>query len=239
MTHKYSGTGPKCLICDYPEIAHSDKAVCEACGLESECEFYPNEKHPRRMLLCLSCFERERKVMTAYGNSSRAPQAPAEAVIPYQVRTAGEYFNANIPAVVDITKAVAEDESVDNKSFEVGKRVKAHVQHLAKSLFELDKERAAIANEMRETQVYYNHLMKELSAEKQAELGAVDITYRQEKPPKAIKAPSVKKFDRGALKDACSKHNIPEYMLQSIVQSRKVTIEEAVKVYHEILSKAN
>lgn len=236
MKHKYSGSGPKCLICDYPEIAHTDKATCEACGLEGECEFYPNEKDPRRMLLCMTDFERDRKLMTAYGNSTRAPQAPAEIVLPYQVRTAGEYFNANIPAVVDITKAVAEDESVSNKSYEVAKRVKAHVQQLAKSLFELDKERASIANEMRETQVYYNHLMKELSVEKQTELGSVDITYKQEKAPKVVKVPSVKKFDKNALKEACSKHNIPEYMLQSIVTGRKVTIEEAVKVYFEVMS---
>ncbi len=234
-----NGEVSKCLICSYDEVSHGNKATCEACGLEGECDFLPDEKHPKKMLLCLTCFERDRKAMAVYNARVQSVPVRENIVSVYQVRTSGEYFNANIPAIVDIQKAIEADDKIENKKYEEAKQVKDRLTHLTKSLFEMDAQRSTLANEQRETQVYLHHLMKDLSEEKQHELGLKDITYTQTKSPKKVSAPKVKSFDKVALKDASVKHNIPEYMLQSIVTSRKVSIEEAIKVYHQVMAKSN
>jgi hypothetical protein len=243
MRHSFrpgmSKTGP-CLICGYDGVSHTDTAVCEACGLNGDCDLWPDDRNPRKMLLCAECYMRESKLATVVRVKSAEPVVDSVTSV-FQVNTPGDYFNSNIPAVVDIQKAIAADDTIPDgtKKYEEGKRVKAHLQHLAKVLFELDTEKARVGNEQRDTRVYLNHLMKDLSAEKQHELGLADINYKQQTPKKTKqpKAPTVKSFDKVKLKEVAAQFGIEEHILQTIVTARKVSVEEAAKIAIAIQSK--
>jgi rhodanese-related sulfurtransferase len=241
MKHSFHGGSldkEHCLECGYTQVSHTKDAICEACGLTSEAEFYPDTKHPRKMLLCLTCYEREKmtmKVVTGKTNPTEQVEQIGDRFhqSAFQVRTPSEYFNANIPAIMDIRKAIEADDTIpaNMKRYEEAKQVKIRLNHLKHSLLELDKQRSTLDNEQRETRVFLNHLMKELSEEKQKELGLQYPDYKQEKAPKKVTVPSVKKFDKNAIKAAALANGIPEHILQGVVVAKKCSIEQAVKEY--------
>lgn len=234
MRHSFhiSALSKVCPICGYDEISHTANAVCEACGLTAECDLFPNDKHPRKMLLCSECYSREIKLTP--------PNKPNVITSPIQIKTPGDYFNAEIPSIMKLKEVIDADSTIENKTYALALQVKDRLKQLSISLFDLDKQRATLANEQRDTLVYLNHLQKDLSAEKQRELGLKDLTYRkEEKAPKKITAPTIKKFDKVELKKLAGQHNIPEYVLQGIVTARKVTLIEAVKIYIELSTKVD
>jgi len=232
MKHSFNsafGNTEQCIICGYNEKSHGKQAVCEACGIEQECELFPDTKHPKKMLLCEGCKNKELAAAVKATNDRIAAQKAHESV-----RTSGEYFNANIPAIIEIKQKIDSDNSIaeNQKVGELAKSIKDRLAHLKNVLFEKRNEVSALENEQRESLIYMNHLMKQLSEEKQKELGLKDINYKPGSGKDAKpKAPSLKKFDKEELRKVANIFNIDMAVLQTIVVQKKCTVEEAAKLY--------
>ena len=228
MEHKFLASFGKpatCAHCGYEEISHDDRAVCESCGKETTCELFPDLKHPKKMLLCPSCKQKE---------YDAAARATAERVASHEViKTPGDYFNADIAAIKDIKESIEADPTVENKAYKVGEAVKLRLNHIKSILIERRNEVSALEREQRETQIFLNHHMKLLSEAQQAQLGLLDIKYKPSiggvsKAPK--KAPSVKKFDKSELVKYANMYNLDVTVLQMVVTRRQVSVEQAAKI---------
>lgn len=236
MKHGFQGSYGDtsiCIVCGYTEISHGKEATCEACGTITVCEFFPDTKHPKKMLLCEPCIQKEytvaREVTQARVNSYEV------------VRTPGDYFNANISAIKEIKEAIEADPSIEHKSFAVAEAIKLRLNHLKKTLIEKRNEISTLENEQRESQIFLNHHMKQLSDDEQKRLGLLDITYKPSlsniKVPR--KAPATKKFDKDELRRVANSFNIDITVLQMIVTRRQVSIEEAAKIYIQASNKVD
>lgn len=228
MNHKFQGAYENreiCVICGYDDISHADHAQCEECGKVAKCDLFPDVKHPKKMLICPEC--RQKFYETAKAETDKR-------VLSYEVvKTSGDYFNSNIPAILEIKQAIEADASKPNKPYEIAEAIKLRLNHIKTTLIEKRNEVSTLENEQRETQIFLNHHMKLLSAEQQKQLGLLDITYKPSvtvsKGPK--KAPTVKKFDKEELRKVANSFNIDITVLQMIVTRRQVTVEEAAKIY--------
>lgn len=217
-----------CVVCAYPEISHKDKAQCEACGLEANCELFPDTKHPKKMLLCAGCVQAELDTAVRVGKERELSHKVIE--------TPQQYFNANIPALVEMRQAIDNNPQIseDKRVSEFAKQVKARLTHLQNVLIEHTKCVTETRHEIDESKIFLNHLMKEISADVQKELGLVDISYKPTGAKKTSpKVPSVKKFDKNALREVCQKFNIAgaEPIVQNIVVARKISYEAAAQLY--------
>ena len=233
MKHSFTpklGDNDTCAACHYERVAHTNQATCEACGSITVCEFFPDLKNPKKMLLCEPCTQKE------YAVAVRQTQERVKAH--EQVKSNQDYFNANIPAIVSIREAIERDPSIENKKVAEIVAVRDRMVWLKDKLFALSKETSAISHEQRESQIYLNHLVKDLSEEKQRELGLLDIKYKQ--PEGKIKSPKVtapKKVNVIEVRKYAASFNIPEFVLLNIVRIRKVSPEEAAKIYIQMNNK--
>jgi hypothetical protein len=217
-----------CARCGYNEIAHGPLATCEACGVEENCEFLGKLDNPKKMLLCAKCTKAEMDL---------AVRQTAERVKAHEaIKSSADYFNANIPAIMDIVKVINDDETITNKPNAIAVAVKDRLVWLQSTILSKSKELSILDHEKRETLVYLNHMLKDISEAKQVELGLKDITYKQpdkKAATKKNKAPSVKGrgFDKTELRRVANMFHIPEEVLQAIVVRKQLTIEAAAKLY--------
>lgn len=220
-----------CARCGYAELSHGDSAVCEACGAETKCELYPNLTHPKKMLLCSACIKKEYEL---------AKKLTDERVAAHQeIKSSSDYFNANIPAIMELKQTIDNDPNIQNKTEAIATAVKNRLTHLQETLLSKHKEVTELEHEKRETLVYLNHMQSQLSAEAQQRLGLLNLTYKPVvKTPKKATAPSTKKYDKTELKKVALMYGIDEVLLQTIVVRKQMTIEEAAKSYIKANNKA-
>ena len=240
MKHHYSpsvadstdSNGPICVHCGYAESAHTDKATCEACGTVCECGFFPDHKHPKKMLICYPCYDKEMKAAVAATNARVAsyPSSPAK-----------YFIDTETPTIKSIVDSVNQDPNVldEDKVETICSTIKERILSYQKNIISLNesvRENQRLANEAR---VYLNHKMKEVSEEAQKRLGLTNINYKPEKPPSSTKTKSVstKKVDMEQLKRAAAQYNIPIDALRIIVVARGVTIHDAVQIYLKLNEK--
>lgn len=236
MRHQYSGLANSaeaiCNVCGYTLVSHSSKAVCEVCGGEAFCDLFPDHKHPKKILICGACYVKELKAATE-ASKEREARAKME-----NIKTPGDYFVADTPSIKEINDMVNADESVNNKAEKVCEIIKERIVNCQKNILELNQQTRERQKEQNEFQIYLNHKMKEISAEKQKELGLLNIDYKPEKPKKTpTRAPSTKKVDLQKMKEYAASFNIPLEALRIIVVSRSVSIEEAAKIYLKMSNK--
>lgn len=220
-----------CARCGYAEIAHTESATCEACGAETKCELYPNLTHPKKMLLCSSCIKKEYELAKQ--------QTDARVKAHEEIKSSSDYFNANIPAIVDLKQTIENDPNIVNKAEAIAVAVKNRLTHLQETLLSKHKEVTELEHEKRETLVYLNHMQSVLSAEAQQRLGLTNLTYKPVvKAPKKVSAPSTKKYDKTELKKVALMYGIDEVLLQTIVVRKQMSIEDAAKSYIRANNKA-
>src|SRR5262245_57121828 len=196
MKHHYSPSvanenEPVCVHCGYAEISHTNQATCEACGSVCECGFFPDHKHPKKMLICYSCYDKEMKVAVAATNARSAAS---------NVTSPAKYFiDTETPTIKSIVDSVNQDPNIadEDKVETICSTIKERILSYQKNIISLNesvRENQRLENEAR---VYLNHKMKEVSEEAQRRLGLTNINYKPEKPPSATKTKSVstKKVD--------------------------------------------
>jgi len=219
----------ECLICGYPEIAHTDKAVCESCGSEVLCDLFPDTKHPKKMLLCAECISKEIKIAVET-SKARIAQQTAE-----NIKSAGDYFVGDIPSIKEVSDTVNADEAIpaNNKGYEICKIIKERIINFDKNILQLNQQARETQKQRNEFQIYLNHKMKEISEEKQKELGLNPISYKSPSAPKKARTPSIssKRVNIDELKKIANSFNIPWEALRTIMVARQVSAEEAAKIF--------
>lgn len=218
-----------CILCGYPEISHGPQAVCESCGTEVICDLFPDTKHPKKMLLCAECISKEIKIAVDTAKE-RALKQTAE-----NIKSAGDYFVGDIPSIKEVSDTVNADESIpaNNKGYEICKIIKERIINFDRNILQLNQQARETQKQRNEFQIYLNHKMKEISEEKQKELGLSPISYKSPSAPKKAKAPSVssKRINIDELKKIANTFGIPWEALRTIMVGRQVTAEEAAKIF--------
>jgi len=223
---------PICVHCGYSEKSHTDQATCEACGSITECGFFPDHKHPKKMLICFACYDKEMKIAV------RESEERAKKFKMAEIKSPGQYFVADdIPAIKLIVDSVHSDSTVldEDKTSRICELVKERIINCQKEILDYnDKVRTAQRNE-NEARIYLNYKMKELSEQAQRKLGLENINYKPTSPksPKTSSIPKIKsgKLDMMELKKVANMYNIPVDALRIICVARGISIKDAVDVY--------
>ena len=223
-----------CILCGYNAKSHSFRAECEVCGTETKCDFFPDYKHPRKILICESCLTKELRA----ASEAAAERAKSRDLTASNVKTPGDLFVAETPSIKEIVDSVNSDDSIHSldKASQICVVIKERILNYQKSIFDLNQQVRETQRLQNESQIYLNHKMKEISAEKQKELGLLDISYKPDsgkvKTPKA--APTTKRVNMDELKKYANQFGIPMAALRNIMLARSVSVEAAAKIFIQI-----
>ncbi len=236
MNHSFepSTTDPLlCAKCKRKVIDHTDRATCDNCGCSGEMNLTSNDD-----LLCPECDYKDLKPRTTEELSSRATEVRRRFTeIDAQVKISTDIFNAKTIAIHEIKKAIDADVTVpaDQKYFTLAKHIETRFNNLTDVIFGHRKEILEAENEQRAIQTYYNELGKKLRQEEREQIRLKDVTYKplEVKPTKTPKAPTTKKIDVNAIREACTKAGIPQavIMVNTLMVAKKVSVEEAIETY--------
>jgi len=166
-----------------------------------------------------------------------------------QIRS--DVFNAKTTAILDVKAAIDNDVNVTNKPYALAEVLKTKFEHLSSVIFDKNQEIMDATNEQRAIQVYLNNLANTLRAEEREKLKIQDIKYT----PSPVKVPGVKsikttgvttkktpahkqKIDKEALKKYATELGISEFILQSIVIQKGVTVEKAADILRASIQSA-
>lgn len=238
MNHSFvnSGSG-KCGKCNRPELDHTDKAECEACGTQGKCDVLGN------LFLCESCLKKEYAIAIEQqkihaqqqihgaanviefparvepSQANELIQKLAQTVSFKKLETSKDYFNAETEPIVELEKRILADESIgtiEQRRYKVAEEVKERLINNQKVLFDLTELQLAVTSYMRADQHYLNDLASKLRTEEREKLHLQDISYTPTAPAKP------KKIENKV------KSNDPlERLAEQYSKSLKVSIEQA------------
>ncbi len=238
-----------CGRCKFPLIAHTNDAECEACGNKAAVEIrYGN------MLMCAACWEKELALknepmesgVTVVQSEDIQNKILIESKhIDSSLEVRQDVYNAETIAIVDIKKAVYEDEAITNKPYVVAERLLDRLTHFRKIGFELNEQIQNNNNQQRALQQELNSLSNTLRNEEREKLKLADINYKPNQiKPRAIKPISTSstskraKIDKVALKKAAVELGISEFMIQQICVAKGLSVEDAVVVLKKSIEAA-
>jgi len=225
-----------CAQCGYAEVSHTDKAECEACGSICECGFFPDHKHPKKILVCYACYDKEIKLAVTAASERQRMMTAANVVSP------AAYFVSESPSIKEIVDSINSDESIQLmfKNEKICEVIKERILNYQKNILTLNQEVRDKQKQLDEARVYLNHKMKEISAEAIQRLGLQNINY---KPPtakegkvKITKAPSTKKVDMNELKKMANMYNVPAEAIRNVMLARGLPMKDAVDVCIKIFN---
>lgn len=233
----------KCIFCNLPETEHT----CSVCGNK--------EKQLQKMAGMLYCAEcvvkeeeaqreneklaKERVEQLRIENERKAQDRINNPIIPLpdtSIQVATDIFNAKIAALEDIRKEIEADSTIENKHFELAKRLEARYTHFKQIIIDAQKAEKDAQHESRTILTYYNDLAKKLKEDERAQIKLNDTQYQPPaKPTKPVKAPSVKKYSKAEIREAAAKSGIPEQMLTMICLQRNCSVAEAIQAYAQVM----
>lgn len=192
-----------CQICKYDYLsAHSPLAKCEACDSNKELEFFPDNTHIKKMLLCAACIQKELAIAVSVSQAdivingqTRVEQTIALAKERDQtIRYNGDFFNAQVMALEDVRNEINKDESLtaDEKAFQFQNYLAERIVHLKKVVFELDEKKHQAVTEELVVRKSLRELGQEIKKEIQEKIKQADSNYEIKSTIKAVK-PTVKK----------------------------------------------
>lgn len=214
-----------CATCKHDLSNH----VCEICSKEALVDIHWS------MLLCKDCYEKElaaqKEIRDTADERVKAISQPDTTI-----KVSQDIFNAKIASIEDLRKAIDADATIENKAFALASVLNERYIHLKNVLI---PERQALVNdgltEERAIQSYYNDLSKKLREKERAEIKIQDVRYQPpDKPVKTPKAPTVKKYDKNAIRDAALASGLAENLIQMVCLQRNVSPLEAVRLMKEM-----
>lgn len=159
-----------------------------------------------------------------------------------QVRT--DLFNAATVSIIELKSIIDSSPEIENKNFALASELMTRFEHFKDVIFEANKTVVEASNNQKAIQVYLNQLSNQLRQEEREKLKIQDINYKPKEAkvakPKAIRTKKIA-FNKVDIRNACMELTkelgkpIPEYMLQMIVTSRQVTVEEASNILRKSL----
>jgi hypothetical protein len=207
---------PVCMKCHRSEKDHTDQATCDACPNVGPCDMFPNIEG---MLLCQECIAKE----LAIHNSPEKQQERVNALLhnaskidtSIQVRT--DIFNAQTVSIHELKSLIDADASIENKNFELAKRLTERLNGFKQAIFELNEAMLTKVSEQRSVQTYLNDLSNKLRSIEREEIKLKDISYQP--PTTKITKPKPRqamRLDKAEISKASKETNIPEHMVQMV-----------------------
>jgi hypothetical protein len=238
MNHNYQVTDEnptECKVCGRSALDHGPYATCEMCKKERECDLIDG------LLICHFCHNWKKKAtQPELAQLDRQLDIRKKfKEIDDSVRVQTDIFNAKTVAIHELKVAIDNDSSipVESKNFTLAQAVEARFNHLTDVIFSKRQEITDAESEKKAIQVYYNELAKRLRTEEREKIRLKDAQYKPaEVVVKKARVPSVKKFDKVAIRDAAKESGIPEGVLQMLCIAKGFTPLEAVRHYKESLS---
>lgn len=221
----------ECECCDYKgtdvKKVYGNMLMCPAClKKEEELEKQTEETAQDRVDAMNDVLKRQREIDTSINIST-------------------DLFNARTVAIVEMKAAIDQDNTIENKEFELASRLKERFTHLKQVVFDIDKQRLEATTEQRSIQQYLNELANRLRTEEREQLRLSDISY-QPKPPKVVsdkprkkRGPKKPTFDKAELKRVAGEMGIPEFTLQMTCVSKNCTPTEAADFIKELQAKTS
>jgi hypothetical protein len=224
MNHSFNPSqidATKCQVCKWPEIQHTENAVCDACPNVGKVEPSISNK----MLLCPDCWNKEAQIPI---NDVLVEAKKVDDSI--NLRT--DLFNAATKSIMDIKQAIDEDETIENKNYKLAEILRDRFSHFKNVVFEAQQTIVDASNNQKAIQVYLNNLANQLRADEREKLKLHDINYKPAtvKPARVTTLkPKVKKLDKVELRKVAGEFNIPEFFLQQVVVQANMTPREAAE----------
>lgn len=214
-----------------------------------------------RMKMCCSCYSNEMKLQ-AENNTPEKQQQRVDTAnevmqnslelnalatsrqIDSSITVRTDLFNAATTSIIDLKKIIDDSPEIQNKQYALAEELMRRFEHFKDVIFEANQTVVEASNNQRAIQVYLNQLSNQLRAEEREKLKIQDIDYKPREvkvsKPKAIRTKKVA-FNKVDIRNAAAALTqelgkpIPEYMLQMIVTSRQVTVEEAANILRKSL----
>lgn len=228
--HQSQLDADRCIDCKRLQSEHA----CEICGTDKEAldvEF--------AMLLCEACISKERalQIENRKHEQARVDAIESSRVIPapdYSIQVVQDIHNAKIASIVELRKAIDADSTIENKHFALASVLSERYQHLKIVVTQASTTIREAQSEQRAIQTYWNDLSKKLKLEEREKIKIADVQYRPpEKPVKSIKAPSLRKYDKAAIREAALQTGIPESRIQMVCTAKDCTPLDAVRFIRE------
>lgn len=237
MIHLFKPSKQEVTVCAICSLT-VDEHKCCAPANGKNCGFVLIEKF-MGMPFCAAHIEKEKELQAE--NEKRAKER-VEATYERKeinqpdtsIEVVTDIFNAKIASIDSIRVEIENDASIENKHFELAHRLEERFLHFRQLIIESQQIIKDAQAETRTIQTYYNDLAKKLKQEEREKIKIQNVEYRPpEKPVKAIKAPTVKKYDKSAIRDASQKSGIPEALIQMTCVARQVTPIQAIAILKE------
>lgn len=248
MDHSFApsvGNSELCAKCKRGSIAHTDNAECESCPNKGKMELFAD------MLLCRDCLQKELDAFAEHQSDSKQTERLADyksliaesREIDAAVQIRSDIFNAHTVAIINLKAEIDNDVTIENKNFRLAELLDERYKHLKDVIFGHNQAILDATNEQKSIQTYLNNLANQLRAEEREKLKLTDISYKPAaiKPlkPKQIKTV---KLDKVMLRKYAHELTIelgqpvPEYMLQVLVTSRGLSVEDAANILRKSIN---
>jgi len=157
------------------------------------------------------------------------------------IQVTSDIFNAKTVAIIELKEAIENDDSIENKQYELAKRLKDRFTHLKEVIFERTQENLKDSSEQRSIQSYLNNLANNLREKERDELRLKDLTYKPLPPSKPTKPrkPKAPKFDKAEIKKYAAELGVDEFTLQMICVSKGLQPKEAAEELKKMVSASN
>ena len=154
------------------------------------------------------------------------------------IQVTSDIFNAKTVAIIELKEAIDADESIENKQYELAKRLKDRFTHLKEVIFERTQENLKDSSEQRSIQSYLNNLANSLREKEREELRLKDLTYKPLAPSKPAKPqkPKVPKFNKTEIRKYAAEIGVDEFTLQMICVSKGVQPKEAAEELKKMIA---
>lgn len=198
--HNYIARIPdngKCLVCNLPEIQHTEHAECDVCGVVGKHDMHVLGK--QSAVMCADCWDKEKKAREE--NELKKALVTSTNGKLSMIDTQAEYFNAKVQSIVERKKAIEADDSIDKekKPFKLAQELLTEIPTLRDRLFSIREEESRIKSELNALQVQINQVSTELRKEELEQLKIADINYKV--PEQKAKAPRISKPSGGTKKE--------------------------------------
>src|SRR5262245_216339 len=152
-----------------------------------------------------------------------------------QIKT--DVFLVKSVAATELYAAIMNDANIPDadKDYVMAKECQARREHLQRVIFEQRQALNANENEERMWHVNAQSYAGKLRAELRDQFKGLDVNYaptpikKQNKTTKPVKSVEKVKFSKYDLYQASNKYNVPANQVQMIVESRKISPEQAAK----------
>jgi hypothetical protein len=180
--------------------------------------------------MCPTCLKAELDTRAA-----NATEKQVERVREVSIPSRQDYFNNRTNAIIERRKAIDADASIEDKGWTEAQELHDWLLASRDALFAAHQEVIRITNEQSAAQVRMNQIANQLRKDQQELLKLRDFNYKPivvQKPVKTATVTKTPKFDRVALARVSKDSGIPDFVLQAICQAKKVTPEDAVKIFN-------